>query len=116
MGKISLHTTSKHLDVDSIEGHYGYTVGFEFSTHDEGPAPLFTGLAGNACPARPGRGHGSDLGPGHTRPHLHSPYRHAAWSAVQTLRRPHDRLSIRESVTEPGPEVQLEIAGSGGHG
>ena len=53
MGKISPQTTSKHLDVDSIEGHYGYTVGFEFSAHDQDPAPLFTGLPDNACPGPP---------------------------------------------------------------
>ena len=120
MGKISPQTTSKHLDLDGIEAHYGavdgYTVGFEFSAHDEDPAPLFTGLPDNACPARLGRGHGCHLGPRPTRPRLHAPHQHAAWWAVQTLRRPHDRLSIRESVTEPAPEVQLEIAGSGGHG
>ena len=33
----------------------------------------------------------------------------------ETLGRLTNRLSIRESVTEPVPEVQLEIAGSGGH-
>ncbi len=56
MGKISPQTTSKHLDVDGIEAHYGaldgYTVGFEFSAHDQDPAPLFTGLPDNACQAR----------------------------------------------------------------
>jgi hypothetical protein len=56
MGKISPQTTSKHLDLDGIEGHYGtldaYTVGFEFSARDEDPAPLFTGLPDNACQAR----------------------------------------------------------------
>ena len=120
MGKISPDTTSKHLDVDSIEGHYGaldgYTVGFEFSAHDQDPAPLFTGLPDNACQARPGRGHGCHLGPRPTRPHLHSPHQHAAQGPVQTLSRPHDRLPIRQSVTEPAPEVQLEIAGSRGQG
>jgi hypothetical protein len=115
MGKISPQTTGKHLDLDSIEGHYGYTVSFEFSAHDQDPAPRFAGLPDNACQARPGRGHGCHLGPRSPRPRLHTAPRHAAWGAVQTLRRPHDRLSIRESVTEPVPEVQLEIAGSGGH-
>ena len=56
MGKISAHTTSEHLDLDGIEGHYGaldgYTVGFESYARDEDPAPLFTGLPGNACQAR----------------------------------------------------------------
>ncbi len=56
VGKISPQTTSKHLDLDGIEAHYGtldaYTVGFEFSAHDEDPAPLFTGLPDNACQAR----------------------------------------------------------------
>ncbi len=75
----------------------------------------FTGLPDNACQARLGRGHGCHLGPPSPRPRLHAPRRHAAWWVVQTLRGPHDRLSIRESVTEPAPEVQLEIAGSGGH-
>jgi hypothetical protein len=55
MGKISPQTTSKHLDLDGIEAHYGtldaFTVGFEFSAHDEDPAPLFTGLPDNACQA-----------------------------------------------------------------
>jgi len=119
MGKISPQTTSKHLDLDGIEAHYGaldgYTVGFEFSAHHEDRAPLFTGLSDYVCQARLGRGHGCHLGPRPTRPHLHAPQRHAAWWAVQTLRRRHDRLSIRETVTEPAPEVQLEIAGSGGH-
>ncbi len=48
-------TTSKHLDLDGIEAHYGaldgYTVSFEFSAHDQDPAPLFTGLPDNACQA-----------------------------------------------------------------
>ena len=56
MGKISPQTTSKHLDLDGIEAHYStldaYTVGFEFSAHDEDPALLFTGLPDNACQAR----------------------------------------------------------------
>jgi hypothetical protein len=56
MSKISPQTTSKHLDLDGIEGHYGsldaFTVGFEFSAHDGDPAPLFTGLPDNACQAR----------------------------------------------------------------
>jgi hypothetical protein len=56
MGKISPETTSKHLDLDGIEARYGaldgYTVGFEFSAHDQDPAPLFTGLPDNACQAR----------------------------------------------------------------
>src|ERR1700722_15847184 len=56
MGKIGPQTTSRHLDLDGIEAHYGtldaYTVGFEFSGHDEDPAPLFTGLPDNACQAR----------------------------------------------------------------
>ena len=115
MGKISPHTTSKHLDVDSIEGHYGYTVGFEFSAYDQGPAPLFTGLPDNACQARPGRGHGCHPGPRPTRPHLRSPHQHPAQGPVQTPSRPHDRLPIRQSVTEPAPEVPLEISGSRGH-
>ena len=120
MGKISPQTTSKQLDLDGIEAHYGalngYTVGFEFSAHDQDPAPPFTGLPDNACQARPGRGHRWHLGPWPTRLRLHSPHPHAARGPLQTLRRPDDRLSIRESVTEPAPEVQLEIAGSGGRG
>jgi hypothetical protein len=56
MGKISPQTTSQHLDLDGIEAHYGaldgYTVGFEFSAHDQDLAPLFTGLPDNACQAR----------------------------------------------------------------
>jgi hypothetical protein len=120
MGKISPQTTSKHLDLGGIEAHYGaldgYTVGFEFSAHHEGPAPLFTGLSDNVCHAPLGRGDGRHLGPRPTRPHLDAPHRRAAGWAVQTLRRPHDRVSVRESVTEPAPEVQLEIAGSGGPG
>ena len=56
MGKISPQTACMHLDLDGIEAHYGtldsYTVGFEFSTHDQDPAPLFTGLPDNACQAR----------------------------------------------------------------
>jgi hypothetical protein len=56
VGKISRQTTSKHLDVDGIEAHYraldGYTVGFEFSAHDQDTTPLFTGLPDNACQAR----------------------------------------------------------------
>jgi hypothetical protein len=120
MGKISPQTTSKHLDLDGIEAHFGaldgFTVGFEFSTHDEGPAPLFTGLSDNFWQARLGRGHGCHLGARPARPHLHSHNRHAAWWAVQTLRRQHGLLCIREGVTERAPEVQLEIAGSRGHG
>ncbi len=120
MGKISPQTTNKHLDPDGIEAHYGaldgYTVGFEFSAHDDHPAPLFTGLPDNACQARPGRGHGCHLGPRPARPHLHWYNRQAAWWAVQRLRRPHDGVSIRQSVTERAMEVQLEIAGSGGQG
>ncbi len=120
MGKISPQTASKHIDLDGIEAHYGaldgYTVGFEFSAHDQGPAPLFTGLPDNACQARLGRGHGRHLGPRPTRPHLHRAHRRAGWWAVQTLRRPLDRVPIRQGVTEPAPEVQLEIAGSGGQG
>ena len=119
MGKISPETTSKHLDLDGIEARYGaldgYTVGFEFSAHDQDPAPPFTGLPDDVCQARLGRGHGWQLGPRPTRLRLHSPHRHVAWWALQTLRRPDDLLSIRESVTEPALEVQLEIAGSGGH-
>ena len=120
MAKISPQTTSKHLGLDGIEAHYGaldcWTVGFEFSAHDEGPAPLFSGLPDNACQARLGRGHGCHLDPRPTRPHLHSPHRHATGWAVQRVRRPHDLLCIRESVTERAPAVQLEIAGSRGHG
>jgi hypothetical protein len=56
MGKISPQTTTKHLDLDGIEAHYGaldgYTVGFQFSAHDEDLAPLFAGLPDNACQAR----------------------------------------------------------------
>ena len=55
MGKISPQRTSKHLDLDGIEGHYGaldgYTVGFGFSALHEDPAPLFTGLSDNVCQA-----------------------------------------------------------------
>ena len=119
MGKISPRTTSKHLDLDGIKARYGaldaYAVGFEFSAHDDDPAPLFAGLPDSARQARLGRGHGCHLGPRSPRPSLPVYRRHAAWWAVQTLRRPHDRLSVRESVTEPAREVQLEIAGSGGH-
>jgi hypothetical protein len=56
MGKISPQTTSKHLDLDGIEAHYGtldvYTVSFELAAHEEDPSPLFTGLPDNACQAR----------------------------------------------------------------
>ena len=56
MAKIGPDTTSEHLDLDGIEGHYGtlddYTVGFESYARDEDPAPLFTGLPDNACQAR----------------------------------------------------------------
>ena len=101
MGKISPQTTSQHLDLDGIEAHYGaldgYTVGFEFSAHDQDPASVFSGLPDNACQARLGRGHGCHLGPRPSRPHLHAPHRRAAWSAVQTLGRPHDRVSIRKA-------------------
>lgn len=56
MAKISQDTTSEHLDLDGIEGHYGtldrYTVGFESYARDEDPAPFFRGLPDNACQAR----------------------------------------------------------------
>lgn len=56
MGKIGPRATSKRIDIGGFEGRYGtldvYTVGFEFSAHDEDPAPLFTGLPENACQAR----------------------------------------------------------------
>jgi hypothetical protein len=55
MAKISQATTSEHLDLDGIEGHYGplgdYTVGFESYGRDEDPSPLFTGLPDDACQA-----------------------------------------------------------------
>jgi hypothetical protein len=53
---MSTHTTSRHLDLDGIEGHYGpldsFIVGFESYAHDEDPAPLFVGLPDNACQSR----------------------------------------------------------------
>lgn len=56
MAKISRDTTSEHLDLDGIEGHWGaldgYTVGFEIYGHDEDPSPLFVGLPDDACQAR----------------------------------------------------------------
>jgi hypothetical protein len=56
MAKISAQTTSEHIALDGIEGHYGaidgYTVGFESYTRDEDPAPLFAGLPDDACQAR----------------------------------------------------------------
>jgi hypothetical protein len=55
MAKISADTTSEHLDLDGIEGHWGkldgYTVGFESYVRDEDPAPLFRGLPDDACQA-----------------------------------------------------------------
>ena len=56
MTKISRDTTSEHLDLDGIEGHWGtldgYTVGFEIYGRDEDPSPLFVGLPDDACQAR----------------------------------------------------------------
>lgn len=56
MSKISPTTTTEHLELDSIEGHYGeiddFTVGFETYHEDEDPAPLFVGLPDDACQAR----------------------------------------------------------------
>lgn len=56
MAKISTATTTDHIDLDGIEGHYGevegYTVGFETYTKDEDPTPLFKGLPDDACQSR----------------------------------------------------------------
>jgi len=56
MTKISIQTTSEHLEFEGIEGHYGeldqYTVGFEHYGRDEDPAPLFAGLPDDACQSR----------------------------------------------------------------
>jgi hypothetical protein len=56
MGKISAQTTTRHLDLDGIEGHYGvldgFIVAFESYAHNEDPAPLFIGLPDHACQAR----------------------------------------------------------------
>jgi hypothetical protein len=53
MAKISIGTTSDHVELDGIEGHYGtiegYTVGFERYGKDDDPAPLFAGLPDDAC-------------------------------------------------------------------
>jgi hypothetical protein len=53
MAKISTTTTTDHLDLDGVEGHYGtiegYTVGFETYEVDDDPAPLFAGLPDDAC-------------------------------------------------------------------
>src|SRR5262245_48247296 len=55
MGKISAHTTTRHLEFDGIQGHWGtlggFTVGFESYDYDEDPRPLFSGLPDNACQA-----------------------------------------------------------------
>ncbi len=120
MGEISPQTTSKHLDVDGIEAHYGaldgYNVGFEFSAHDKGPAPLFTGarqrLPGSpwpwswmppwsaahssspscALPAR--RLVGSADAPSPGRPLIHPPKRHRAGPGgpARDGRQPRSRL------------------------
>lgn len=56
MAKISPATTTDHIELDSITGHYGelgdYTVGFETYHEDDDPAPLFVGLPDDACQAR----------------------------------------------------------------
>lgn len=53
MAKISIDTTSEHVEMDGFEGHYGavegYTVGFERYGKDDDPAPLFAGLPDDAC-------------------------------------------------------------------
>ena len=54
MGKISPQTTSKHLDLDGIEAHYGaldgYTVGFEFP-----PTTRTRRHCSPGCPTTPAR-------------------------------------------------------------
>lgn len=56
MAKINIDTTSDHVELDMIQGHYGalddYTVGFETYTRDEDPAPFFVGLPDDSCQAR----------------------------------------------------------------
>ena len=50
MGKISPRRPASTSTSTASKATDGYTVGFEFSAHDEDPAPLFTGLP--TTPAR----------------------------------------------------------------
>lgn len=55
MAKISIDTTSDHIEMEGFEGHYGtidgYTIGFEHYSRDDDPGPLFAGLPDDACQA-----------------------------------------------------------------
>jgi hypothetical protein len=56
MPRISQATTSEHIELDGVEGHYGeldaYTVGFEIYHRDEDLSPLFVCLPDDRCQAR----------------------------------------------------------------
>lgn len=53
MTKASKATAAEHAEVPGFEGHYseaeGYTIGFEWFSIDQDPAPLFQGLPNDRC-------------------------------------------------------------------